>query len=144
MSFSPYTLNGHQFTGFGVDLTPNGPFKISAMYGRLIRNREYNTNEPQVEPIYKRMGYGTKIAFEKNNYDLGLTVFKAKDQLNSLKLLFPADLGITPKENLVVSFDGRIKLFEKANIRLETTVLILFFVLIFLFFFYHFFFKPNL
>ena len=119
MSFSPYTLNGHQFTGFGVDLTPNGPFKISAMYGRLIRNREYNIDEPQVDPTYKRMGYGTKIGFEKSNYGLGLTIFKAKDVLNSLDLSFPADLGISPKENLVVSVDGRVKLFEKANIRLE-------------------------
>ena len=119
MSFSPYTLNGHQFTGFGFDLTPNGPFKISAMYGRLIRNREYNINEPEVDPSYKRMGYGLKTSFEKTNYAIGLTVFKAKDQLNSLDIPFPDDIGITPKENLVISVDGKIKIFNKGNIRVE-------------------------
>ncbi len=119
MNFSPYTLNGHQFTGFGFDLTPNGPFKISAMYGRLVRNREYNTIEPQADPSYKRMGYGTKIVFDKNNFGVGISFFKAKDELNSLKVAFPADLRITPKENLVISLEGRITLLKKANIRVE-------------------------
>ncbi len=119
MSFSPYTLNGHQFTGFGVDLTPNGPFKISAMYGRLIRKREYNIDEPEVEPTYKRMGYGVKTTFEKSNYSIGLTLFKAKDEQNSISTIFPDDIGVTPKENLVVSIDGRVKLFKKANINIE-------------------------
>ncbi|MCX6210856.1 MAG: hypothetical protein NTZ59_15460 [Bacteroidetes bacterium] len=43
MSFSPYTLNGHQFTGAGVDLSPKGNFKISAMYGRLQQAVEYDS-----------------------------------------------------------------------------------------------------
>ncbi|GAA4273193.1 hypothetical protein GCM10022258_24870 [Aquimarina gracilis] len=29
MTFSPYTLNGHQFTGGGVEVTPPGAFKIA-------------------------------------------------------------------------------------------------------------------
>ena len=119
MSFSPYTLNGHQFTGFGFDLTPNGPFKISAMYGRLIRDREYNIDEPEVDPSYKRMGYGLKTSFEKTNYAIGLTIFKAKDELTSLDIPFPDDIGVTPKENLVVSIDGKVKVFDRGNIRVE-------------------------
>jgi len=119
MSFSPYTLNGHQFTGFGLDLTPNGPFKISAMYGRLIRKREYNIDEPEVEPTYKRMGYGVKTAFEKSKYSVGITLFKAKDEQNSINGILPDDIGITPKENLVVSIDGRVQLFKKANLNFE-------------------------
>ena len=119
MSFSPYTLNGHQFTGFGIDLTPNGPFKVSAMYGRLIRKRAYNIEEPEVEPTYKRMGYGVKTTFEKSNYSIGVTLFKAKDEQNSISAIFPVDIGVTPKENLVVSIDGRIKLFKKANLNIE-------------------------
>ncbi|HEX2970287.1 MAG TPA: hypothetical protein VHO46_14405, partial [Bacteroidales bacterium] len=35
MTFSPYTLNGHQFMGAGVELTPGSKFRFSAMYGRL-------------------------------------------------------------------------------------------------------------
>lgn len=37
MSFSPYTLSGHQFTGGGIELTPKGDFKIAAMAGRLLK-----------------------------------------------------------------------------------------------------------
>ena len=119
MSFSPYTLSGHQFTGFGIDLTPNSPFKVSAMYGRLIRKREFNLNEPQVEPSYKRMGYGIKTAYEKSNYKLGIIAFKAKDELNSLNIAVPDDLGIAPKENLVLSLEGGIKILKKGNIDIE-------------------------
>ena len=31
MTFSPYTLAGHQFTGGGFDLNPEGKFQISAI-----------------------------------------------------------------------------------------------------------------
>lgn len=119
MSFSPYTLNGHQFTGFGIDLTPNGPFKISAMYGRLIRKREYQIDEPEVEPTYKRMGYGIKTSFEKSKYTIGLNFFKAKDEQNSINGIFPADIDLSPKENLVVSIDGRVQFFKKENLNFE-------------------------
>lgn len=119
MSFSPYTLNGHQFTGLGFDLNPNNPLKISAMYGRLVRNREYNATEPEALPAYKRMGYGTKISYEKPDYTLGLTVFGAKDELNSLQTVIPDDLNITPKENLVLSFEGGVRFLKKGNINVE-------------------------
>ena len=119
MTFSPYTLNGHQFTGFGTELTPNGPIKFSAMYGRLVRPREYNEAEPQALPSYKRMGYGAKVLFDKPVYGLGLTFFKAKDEVNSVEGLFPEDLNITPKENVVVSFEGRVKMFDKAQLQVE-------------------------
>jgi len=119
MSFSPYTLNGHQFTGIGLDLTPNGPFKISLMYGRLVRDREYDDQTPEALPSYKRMGYGIKTGYQKPNYSVGITLFKAKDELNSLINLVPQDLGVAPKENLVISLDGRLKILKKGTIDVE-------------------------
>ncbi len=119
MSFSPYTLSGHQFTGFGVDLTPKGPFKISAMYGRLLKEAEYNEEDPQSQPAYKRMGYGLKASYEFSSFDVGLTLFKATDQENSITNPVPVELGLTPKENAVVSFEGNVSLFDKAQLHLE-------------------------
>ncbi len=119
MNFSPYTLNGHQFTGLGFDLNPNNPLKISAMYGRLVRNREYNQEEPEALPAYKRIGYGTKVSYEKPDYNIGLTVFGAKDEQNSLQTTIPDDLNITPKENLVLSFEGGVRFLKKGNINVE-------------------------
>ena len=74
MSFSPYTLSGHQFTGLGVDLTPRGKFKISAMYGRFIKPVEYESTIPENIPTYKRIGYGLKTQYELNKGSVGLIV----------------------------------------------------------------------
>lgn len=119
MSFSPYTLSGHQFTGLGVDLTPQGKFKISAMFGRLVRGNEYNSNLPDLLPTYKRMGYGFKTQYELEKINIGVTFFKAKDQINSINPLFPFELGITPKENTALSLETAFKLIQKLQITTE-------------------------
>lgn len=108
MTFSPYTLNGHQFRRLGFDLTPDGPLTLSAMYGRLNKAVEYNPLIINDQPGYKRMGYGAKIGYEKTKYMLGLTLFKAKDELNSLTNR-PDSLMIYPQENLVISWEAKVE-----------------------------------
>ena len=73
MAFSPYTLNGHQFSGGGFDLNPEGKFKISAMYGRFLKATEYDPEQPSALTAYKRMGYGIKTAYEFDFMKLGIT-----------------------------------------------------------------------
>ncbi|RZS98982.1 hypothetical protein [Aquimarina brevivitae] len=119
MTFSPYTVNGHQFTGFGTDLTPNGPWKLSAFYGRLLRATEYNAEVPEAIPAYRRMGYGLKAGYEFNQWNLGLTVFKAKDEINSLNNPIPSEINIDPKENLVVSLESSVNVFKNLTFNLE-------------------------
>ncbi len=117
MSFSPYTLSGHQFTGGGIELTPNSPLKFSAMYGRLLKATEDDGNE-QTLPAYKRIGYGAKLSWEKPNYKLGLIGFYAKDNLNSIGLI-AEERNIKPKENLVISVNGETTIAKKYTIRAE-------------------------
>lgn len=117
MTFSPYTLSGHQFTGGGVELTPEGSFNISAMYGRLLKATE-DDGQPQSLPAFKRMGYGTKLDWEKDNYSLGLIGFYAKDEINSIATV-PDDRNITPKENLVIGIDGEVTINENYTIKAE-------------------------
>ncbi len=119
MSFSPYTLNGHQFTGGGVDLTPNGPFKISALYGRFLRSTEFNEDNPQVIPAYERFGFGVKTSYDFNKISVGLIFFSAKDDENSLENPVPTTLEFTPQENTVVSAEASFSIFEKAKINIE-------------------------
>nr|WP_315223414.1 hypothetical protein [uncultured Flavobacterium sp.] len=119
MTFSPYTLSGHQFSGFGVDLTPQGKFKISAMYGRLLKNSEYNSAYPDLLPTYKRFGYGFKTNYALEKITLGLTFFKAKDEINSITNPIPFELGIAPKENTAISFETGFKLFQKLQVSTE-------------------------
>jgi len=122
MTFSPYTLAGHQFTGGGFDLNPEGKFQVSAMYGRLLRATEYNSEEPRAITSYKRTGYGIKTAYDFDFMKLGVILFKATDDVNSLENAFPVELGISPKDNAVLSFESQFKLLEKAQIRIEYAI----------------------
>lgn len=117
MSFSPYTLNGHQFTGGGVELTPNGPWKVSTMIGRLLKATEYDENE-QTVPTFQRMGYGLKAAYAKDRYSTGMTIFYAKDNPNSIGTI-PSEQEMAPKENMVLSFEGGYKIMEDLQMNVE-------------------------
>lgn len=117
MAFSPYTLNGHQFTGGGVELSPNGPWKISAMAGRLLKATEDDGNE-QTLPAFRRMGYGLKVGFEQERYRIGATTFYAKDDLNSISSV-PDEKEVTPKENMVLGLEGSYKILENLRLNAE-------------------------
>lgn len=122
MTFSPYTLAGHQFTGGGFDLNPEGKFQISAMYGRLLRATEYNAEEPRAITAYQRKGYGLKTAYDFDFMKLGVILFKASDDATSLENALPVELGLSPKDNAVVSFESEFRLFDKALIRVEYAI----------------------
>lgn len=109
MNFSPYTLAGHIFLGGGVELTPKN-WKIAAMYGRLKKAVAFDAlNESDTEMSYKRMGYGAKVAYEKDGYGLGLTYFSAKDDIYSIPYI-PSNTQINPQENTAIGFSGKAKI----------------------------------
>lgn len=105
MNFSPYTLNGHLFRGAGVDIDHPGGLKVSAMAGQLQRAVEYNAQNQVVLSSYKRFGYGAKVNYVGKKYKAGMTVFAAKDNVNSLTNR-PDSLNIFPQQNLVVSWNA--------------------------------------
>lgn len=117
MTFSPYTLSGHQFTGGGIDLTPNGPFKISAMSGRLLKATNDN-DDPRTIPAYQRLGYGLKTSLEKDRYKIGVIGFYAKDNATSIDSI-PEAKGVLPQENLVMSLEGEVKLGNNFSLQAE-------------------------
>jgi hypothetical protein len=114
MSFSPYTLSGHQFTGAGVDLTPDGPWKISAMAGRLRKAVEYDSIN-NVIPVYRRFGYGAKLAYNQRVYKISISAFGAKDSYNSLHIP-PDSLLIFPGQNLALDYELGIQPFKGLDI----------------------------
>ncbi|NQX80394.1 MAG: hypothetical protein HRT66_00145 [Flavobacteriaceae bacterium] len=115
MSFSPYTLNGYQFTGGGMDLSPPIGLKISAMGGELIKPVKYNSQDISIEPQYKRMGYGIKLGLSRDQYNIGLILFTAKDEISSIGIL-PEDSEISPKENLAIQLDASLSAIENIEI----------------------------
>lgn len=108
MSFSPYTLNGHQFRGAGVDLSFNGPWKVSAMAGRLQRAVPYDSTNKNALPAYQRMGYGVKTVYDKRWFRAGINAFYAKDDVHSLAIA-PDSLLIYPQENLAIDYELALK-----------------------------------
>lgn len=114
MNFSPYTLGGHQFTGVGFDVTPNSPFKVSVMAGRLLKATEDDDNDLTI-PAFKRFGYGVKAEYGRDRYKIGVTGFYAKDDINSLQVI-PGEKDITPKENLALSIESSFNITESLSI----------------------------
>ncbi len=108
MAFSPYTLNGHQFSGVGLDVSPEKDWSISVMYGRLLRAVDYDSTNRSVLPSYRRMGYGAKLSLTKEFYALGINFFRAKDYRDP-SLYIPDTLRVFPKENLAVSLTAMVR-----------------------------------
>jgi hypothetical protein len=118
MTLSPYTLNGIQFLGAGVELSPGKKFKFSAMYGRLRKAVEYDTSNRTVEPSYKRIGYGFKAGINLTKINVELMTFRSKDDLNSIH--HGADtLQIYPEENIAFGANTSISVIENLKFQVE-------------------------
>lgn len=123
MSFSSHSLSGHTFRGVGLDLTPPGRFKVSAMGGELLRATPASTliNGPEIVPAYRRWGGGFKVGYSLDKHAVDLIVFKAKDKAGSIPEP-PASFGLKPKDNLVVGLNVSSRIAEKLAVRVEATL----------------------
>lgn len=120
MTFSPYTLAGHDFRGVGVELTPNNWY-IGAMYGRFLKAVEYDPMEDNIDDVsYKRMGYSAKVGWSGGaGTSVNATFFHAKDDVNSLDYDVPAEADLHPKENTAISAYIRQSLFKDFFVQAE-------------------------
>lgn len=120
MNFSPYTLAGHEFLGGGVELTPELPFKFSAMYGQFNKAVEPDTLGTQ--PYFKRMGGGFKVDYTHEMIDFSINIFKAKDQKNSISLQQDDSIVVKPKDNLAGGAMMRLKFINNVSVMAEYAV----------------------
>ncbi len=119
MSFSRYTLGGHIFNGVGVDLEPGEKFRFSAMYGKLLKAVEPDSTQDFSEPpAFKRMGYGFKASYITDGTEVNLSLFKAKDEINSISYV-PEEEDVLPEENLSMALEAKKMLFSKIKISAE-------------------------
>ncbi len=110
MTFSPYTLNGHQFAGIGFDLMPD-KWQISTMAGRLIKS----TNDSS----YSRIGYGLKLVYNPGKYRIGFSFLQAEDNPNSIPSEKLATNSLRPYKNVVLGFEGGINIAKFAQADFE-------------------------
>lgn len=118
MSFSPYTMSGHLFYGLGLEVRPSKEYEIAVLYGRLKRATTRDTLNPNVEPSYRRMGYGLKATLHKWNGTYEITFFRSKDDMNSLDSI-PAGAEVLPEQNLVVSFKAQKAILQSLSLAFE-------------------------
>ena len=117
LSYSPYTLSGHIFTGAGIELRPGG-FCIAAMYGRFNKAVEDNPLSGDEIPAFRRTGYAFKAGFEKPGHTFTFSWFHAADDLHSLEFA-PMIPGLHPMENTCTSFNGKATLWKHVAVQAD-------------------------
>lgn len=123
MSFSPYSVNGHLYSGIGAELTPPGKVTVGFLFGRLRKAIPIDTSTQAPDPTLERWGYGVKtgvnvLSNENLTANIDFIVFHAKDRYSEKTVHIP-DTVLTPEENLVVSFGGNFTVIKKIQLRAE-------------------------
>jgi hypothetical protein len=109
LTFSPYTLNGAQFNGAGIELAPK-KWKFTVLGGKFLKGSGNYLDNPDIQPSYARWGQGASASYQFKNITVGANFFHAKDDTTSATNI-PVETGVTPKQNIVSSIvsNGNIK-----------------------------------
>lgn len=113
-SYSPYSVNGHNFLGVALDVEPEGKFRMGALYGRFLKATRYDSLR-QNSPTFKRMGMGVKTQYVTDKSTVLFTIFHAKDEDQFLGNI-PDSLMLRPQENFVLSLSASTLLFSRIRI----------------------------
>lgn len=113
LTFSPYTLNGFQFNGAGLEVAP-GKFKLIVLGGKFLKGSGDYTLDTEAPPTFGRIGKGLAGSYKFENLTVGVHVFHAKDDSTSA-FNIPVELAIKPKENIVSSVTMNGTLLRKLN-----------------------------
>ena len=116
MTFSSYTMAGHDFLGGGLELTPDEmPWHFSAFFGRL--NKAAPCDSINTEPVYKRMGGGFMCGYKGERWSLSANLSICKDDASSLTFAKGIDTTyVAPQGNLVGSISAVLRPLEKTTI----------------------------
>ena len=119
MDFGKYSFSNHSFTGGGLELTP-GNFYLSGFYGRLRRARvEDFQGVNNVDPFYRRMGFGGKVGYKSGNDIAMLSLFKAWDIEKSIpREVIASNLDFYPSENVIISGEISKKIGSKMDLEI--------------------------
>lgn len=120
MTFSPYTLSGHSFTGAGFELTP-GNWRFAFMGGQMRKAIDLGQFSENVQPAYRRMGYGVKLGYEKAASGIIVNFFTAKDQRSSIGNL-PSDISLQPLKNIAMGISGRTTIAQHVALEGEYSI----------------------
>lgn len=121
MKFSEFSLSGNQFMGVGIEVAPKDAFVSGKiLVGRFARAVDgyYQDGTVIGTPSYERWGYGSQITLGKKNKNLGIQVFKAKDDIHSIQN-FTDDATVKPGDNLVFGATTHQRITKKLTLDAE-------------------------
>ncbi len=121
-SFSPYTLSGFQYTGGGLEYN-KGKWQTQALYGRFFKAVQEDST---IIPSYKRMGWGTKTVFKDKSKKIGVSLFHAKDDPNSIPSPVKiANANVRPMEGTAFAVEGSYPVMKNLTIDAEYSTSVL-------------------
>lgn len=118
LTFSQYTLSGHDFLGIGAAYQ-NEVWDIATFYGRLRKACAPDSAATKFDIGYKRMGGGFKIGHNFDKVTLAGNVIFIGDKSNTVSFDSHPELYIPAKENVASSIEAGTTLIPNLNIRGE-------------------------
>lgn len=118
MQFSPYTYQGMNFTGGGLEYAGKD-WKFKGFGGQLRKAIEYDAAQDNTPFVaYQRFGFGFSTEYAGKLFGSELIVFKGFDDPTSLQ--FPSNNPqLTAKDNLVLSLKASTTLFKSLQLKTE-------------------------
>ncbi len=113
--FTPYTFNGTNFYGAGIELSP-GHFRLKTFYGRLQRASPLLPDiSSSIDPTFFRIGAGIQAGYQKGTDECLVSLFYAKDDPLSIEQPI-LRLDVTPMSNLISSIHGKKALSKNLSL----------------------------
>ncbi len=117
VSFSNFTLAGHNFLGGGLELNP-GKFRFGFVYGRFKKSNESYEFAVDTLQSFTRRGYSARIGVGTQRTFVDIVFLKIKDDSTSLSN--PKPEQYTPaEENLVGGINSRIGITKNLSFENE-------------------------
>lgn len=118
MNFGQYTYSGLNFAGGGAEYSWD-KWSIKAFGGRLKKAIEYDASLNNVSTnSYRRMGFGVQAGYSGSKITSDVTLFKAYDDPNSLKLPV-GNPELTPQNNFVVALKTKLNVIKNLSVEVE-------------------------
>lgn len=124
ISLSEFSLAGTQFLGVGLEYkNKDFPVNFAMMYGRI--NKAFDgeiTESTQVSQdliVYDRWAYGGRVQWGDDKNNIGVILFKARDDVNSLDATTAKALYAKPSENLVTELQGEKTFNQRLRLKFD-------------------------
>lgn len=120
MRFNPFIMQGVQFLGAGVEMSPKG-FRFGAFYGRFAKPvRQDTLASVSPVPAYRRMGYGVKVGVGNRRSFADLMLVKVADDSTSIPdPVVSFGNPVNPQENLLLGLSSRLVIFKRLIFQLD-------------------------